>query len=95
MILSVSISEDGRDDHVTEKKAMQACIYGGANNHFDLDDFIVCLESQDWQDPDNLQLFIKKEEDERFSVYMFDRDGKIKKFRDGYDIMQGLVPPAL
>ena len=75
------------DNLVEGRRILQACIYGGANNGFSLCDFIGCLESQKWRDRDRLQLFVKEENDERFSAYMFDRDGKIKKFWDGYDKM--------
>ena len=46
---------------------MHAWLYGGGFKHFDLDGFIKQVEQQTWKAPQDLQLFIKVEEEDRFT----------------------------
>lgn len=48
------------------EKAMQACVYGGAYNHFKISEFMKFLETLPWRQRDCVQLLTKDEEDERF-----------------------------
>ena len=48
---------------------MQACVYGGAFNFLDVDEFIEFVKVQAWREPQNVQLLIQGEEDEHFTIY--------------------------
>ena len=48
---------------------MEANVYGGGFKHFDIEDFIELVAAQPWQDPDNVQLFLKAESAEHFTVH--------------------------
>lgn len=48
---------------------MAANLYGGGFNHFDIEGFIAAVQAQQWRDPDNVQLFLKSESDQRFSLH--------------------------
>lgn len=50
---------------------MSANLYGGGFKHFDDEGFFEIVKSQDWNDPDNLQVFLKDEEDQKFTVYEY------------------------
>ena len=47
---------------------MSAYLYGGGFKHFDIEGFLEIVKNQSWHDPDNLQVFIKGEEDQNFTV---------------------------
>jgi hypothetical protein len=55
-----------RDDAGGDKE-LEATIYLAAFNGFDLDRFLVAIRAVLWDDPEELQLFIKDEDDEHFS----------------------------
>lgn len=44
-----------------------ANLFGGGYNHLDMDAFIEVVESQDWKDRANLQLWIKGDEDQSWT----------------------------
>ena len=48
---------------------MTAHLYGGGFKHLDVDGFIADVRDQAWKDPANVQLFLKSESDEQFSLY--------------------------
>jgi hypothetical protein len=47
---------------------MSANLYGGGFNHLDIEKFAAVIKDQEWHDPANVQLFIKGEEDEKFTL---------------------------
>ncbi|HUX47420.1 MAG TPA: hypothetical protein VMV58_05345 [Desulfosporosinus sp.] len=49
-------------------KMMEARLYLAAFNHFNEKEFISQLKSIDWECPEKVQLIIKRENDEKFSV---------------------------
>ncbi|NEO83187.1 MAG: hypothetical protein F6J87_02835 [Spirulina sp. SIO3F2] len=57
------------DQHVIGGKGMQACVYGGAFNHFRTQDFIKVVKSQLWKQPQSVQLLIQDEDDEYFTMH--------------------------
>jgi len=66
--------EQGKLDELSEHvvsggKAMQAFVYGGAFNFLDVEDFIKVVLSQEWKMPQAVQLLVKKEEDEAFTMH--------------------------
>jgi hypothetical protein len=61
------------DDCVNTGKPMQTCVDGGAYNFLKIGEFIEVVKAQPWQKPQNVQLLIKDEPDERFTMYtLFD-----------------------
>jgi hypothetical protein len=52
-------------------KAMQALVYGGAFNFLRIEEFIRLVRAQPWQEPDNVQLLLKNEDEGRFRLYDF------------------------
>lgn len=52
---------------------MNAHVFGGGFKHFDVEGFIDTIKAQAWQDPANVQLFLKSNADYRFfSQPLFD-----------------------
>jgi len=47
---------------------IHAYLYGGGFNHLDIEGFIKVVASQEWLDPDNLQLFLRGEQEDRFEL---------------------------
>jgi hypothetical protein len=47
---------------------MQANLYGGGFKRFDIDDFLAIVKEQTWHDPSCVQVFIKGEEDQQFTL---------------------------
>jgi hypothetical protein len=54
---------------VSGGKAMQSFVYGGAFNHMDLPAFREAVFSQPWVAPKRVQLLMKDEEEEVFSLF--------------------------
>ncbi len=50
-------------------KMMETCIYLGACNYLDVDDFIEYLHSIKWKSPEEVQLFAKRQWEDKFVVY--------------------------
>ena len=46
---------------------LEANLYGGGFQHFDIEEFIKVVEAQDWKDRANLQLWVKAEEQDSFT----------------------------
>lgn len=60
---------DNLDGYVNTGKPMQSRVYGGAFNFLTIDEFIKVVKAQAWREPHNVQLLIKNEEDEKFTLY--------------------------
>ena len=52
-----------------ERHSFECSIWGAAFNHLDIEAFLKCVKCQDWQEPDNVQVMVKDQEEERFTVY--------------------------
>lgn len=57
------------DQYVNTGKAMTACVYGGAYNFLRISEFIEVVTTQPWREPRSVQLLLKDEPDERFTMY--------------------------
>lgn len=60
---------DNLDQYVNTGKSMQACVYGGAFDSLKPQDLIEIVKAQAWKKPQNVQLLIQGEAEERFTVY--------------------------
>jgi hypothetical protein len=49
-------------------KRMEAPLYAGAFNYFDLSKFLVCLRSIGWGQPDEVQVMVRAHGDDRWRV---------------------------
>lgn len=49
-------------------KNMEAILYIGVYNHFNLEEFITYLSGLRWKELDRVQLIVKEEEDEMFKI---------------------------
>jgi hypothetical protein len=49
-------------------KFMEANLYVGAFNHFDLDDFVAFLKTVKWEEPEDVQLIVKEEWETKFRI---------------------------
>ncbi len=49
-------------------KMLEANLYIGAFNHFVLAEFLEFLGRLEWNEPRNVQLFVKEEDDDRFRL---------------------------
>jgi len=58
---------------------LDANLYGGGFNHFDIEDFINVVESQPWKERQHLQLWIKGEEPESFTLVKLSRPQPTRK----------------
>lgn len=63
-LLNISESAGG-------SKPMQANVYGGAFNFLSLkiDEFIKLVKTQQWREPENVQLLIQDEQDSKFTLH--------------------------
>ena len=59
---------DNRKNWYGGTKFLEAPLFIGALNHFNLSDFIDHLNDLDWEDKDRVQLIIKQEGDEKFKI---------------------------
>ncbi|MBW4690514.1 MAG: hypothetical protein KME27_01970 [Lyngbya sp. HA4199-MV5] len=57
------------DEYVDTGKPMQSRVYGGAYNFLKISEFIEVVKAQPWQEPQNVQLLIQNEPDDRFTLY--------------------------
>jgi hypothetical protein len=55
------------DDHAGGKKAMQSWVFLGAFNYLPIEEFASYVRSLTWCHPENVQIWIKDEHDERFA----------------------------
>ena len=55
----------------TNKRSMQCDVFISAVNHLDIDEFMRVFYGIEWEYPDNLQLMIKEERDNLFTVHNY------------------------
>lgn len=55
---------------------MNANIFGGGFKHLDIDAFIDVVAKQEWQDRDNVQLFLQGDDEGKFDVITFSDNEK-------------------
>ncbi len=60
---------DNLDQHTITNRPMQACVYGGAYNFFEREEFVRVVRSLPWRQPQNVQLLTQGEEEQRFTVH--------------------------
>ena len=74
-------------------KAFQADIYIGAFNNIDADELIQIFKDYKWQFPESAQLMIKREHDDKFTIYspvgLGDQIGCYKNKPDVIDMKSG------
>lgn len=68
----ISVDFDKNNDTRTAwyggTKFLEACLYIGAFNHFDLDGFVQHLKQMPWEEPENVQVIVKDQWDEKFRI---------------------------
>jgi len=72
---------DRLDEHIAGGgKAMQALVYGGAFNYLvrNLDEFLRIIAVQPWRVPEEVQLFLKDEDEGRFILFEI-ADGRLRR----------------
>ncbi len=57
------------DDHAGGNKAMQCDVFMAAINYLDIDEFVEWFHGIEWEYPESVQLLIKDEHDDQFSMY--------------------------
>lgn len=50
-------------------KEMQCDVYMGAFNNLDIDDFLEVFDSIEWEEPECVQLLVKGEHEDLFTIY--------------------------
>lgn len=63
------------EDYAGGHKAMQSDILMGAYSYMDIPAFLKVFHSAPWRDPEYIQLFIKYEADEAFSIITLKQEG--------------------
>ena len=53
---------------ITDGKAAQSYVYGGAYNYLDVKPFITYVYSRNWKHPDSVRLFVHDENDDAYNV---------------------------
>lgn len=51
------------------EKHLETPVYLAAFNFFDLDEFLAFLRTLPWEEPENVQVFVQGQEEEKFTVY--------------------------
>lgn len=59
----------GRGQSALERHAFECELWGAALNHLDIEAFLNCVRSQPWREPENVQVFIQDQMEERFTLY--------------------------
>jgi hypothetical protein len=62
------LGKDNRMSWYGGNKFLEAPVYIGAYNNFDLNDFIDYLKLIEWEEIDNVQIIVKEQEDETFRI---------------------------
>ncbi len=57
------------DGYAVGHKVMQCDVFLSAANFLYIDEFVKEFNKVPWEDPDSVQLLLKDEEDDRFTVY--------------------------
>ena len=60
-------------DYSGGNKAFQADVFMAAINYFALDEFLEFLQTVEWENPECVQVLIKREHDDNFKVYTYNR----------------------
>jgi len=55
-------------------KALESNLLAAAFNHLDIGNFISIVQCQPWENPENVQLLIQLQHEDRFTMYMFEGD---------------------
>jgi hypothetical protein len=50
-------------------RGFEANVYAGAFNHLNDSDFIAFVLTRQWHRPENVQLFVKRQEESKFTLY--------------------------
>lgn len=63
-------TEEYYDEHARwgGTKAPEATLYGGAYNFLDVEQFLRTVEAQPWRARSDLQVFLKEQQDDRWTV---------------------------
>lgn len=75
--------DEAPSDYWGGQKHPQVTLWATAANYFQLDDFMVFLAGCAWKYPREVQLFVNKEHDDRFAVYMLKDDKSWRMLVDG------------
>lgn len=67
------------EDEMGGHKAPATRLWGGVLNHADIPALLDHLATENWSEPDSLQVLVKTEDDSWFQLYML-RDGSFKAF---------------
>jgi hypothetical protein len=57
-------------------KALECAVFTGAFNYLNVEDLLIYVRGLEFEEPECVQIFIQKQEEDRFSI--FDLSGKIK-----------------
>lgn len=52
-------------------KHLETPVYVAAFNHFDIEAFIAFIKTLPWREPENVQLFVKGQEENKFALIGF------------------------
>lgn len=55
-------------DHAGGNKAMSCDVWAAAINYFDIEAFAAAVSAAKWEWPESVQLFVKGEEDDNFTL---------------------------
>jgi hypothetical protein len=58
------------DSHAGGSKAMQCDVFMAAINYMDIDAFVAWFQGIEWEYPESVQLLIKDEHEDLFTVYV-------------------------
>jgi len=57
------------DCHAGGNKGMQCDVFMSAINHMDIEAFVAWFHGIEWERPESVQLLVKDEHDDRFTMY--------------------------
>ena len=52
-----------------DRHSFETNVWGAALNHLDIGAFLECVKGQAWQEPENVQVMVQAQDDERFTLY--------------------------
>lgn len=64
----VPIDSENRNGWYGGTKFLECNLFIGAYNHLDLDDFIKHLRALKWTSPEDLQIIVKEQNDDKFRI---------------------------
>lgn len=84
------------DQHAwTRGKVMEAKIFGGGFNSIDKDNLLLFFATIPWIEKDTVQLFVKGQEEDRFTLYQFDETGRLIRLHSNYYEPDSISIPEL